>query len=892
MEFSPTLRPKPDSFFNDSTEESTSSLKDMEVNISNQSEKSQISSVEMTAALEDKNSELISSELKSLRATIHQLVEQNKNADSTTSIQQLQKLDLEAKKRLFQAESLSQANAKLEESNQRLTSEREELIAKASRLETELATSNGKTNTQIEHLEEAKKNLEVKLVDMSEEKATLKVQVSRLESEINDMKRAVEQGKLMSNTLKDEFQTEKFAMESNQKLLTETNLKLSRELKLIKSTNESFNETIQAYEDKIASLENDLLPESEAQLKEALANIKQLEKAALESKIHMAQYDLEIQNLKAAVGALKKEKEEERKNFQALNEASSQAYEEMMNDVSQKQSTIDQLKKQLTLTEEKLSLQSNKVLELTSKMEKLKSKMDSKIADLQESLDASMQQVEDYTSKNQALEKELQEANEKITKDEAYLEEMLSASKEKSVALEDSDKMRVMMQKRIQELEQRLKNTIEEKNYAQERMATFNEREEALFQKLRNSDRVRRDLHNRVMQLSGNIRVYVRVRPALPGELEKMKKAAKPAPTKGQKRKHAEMEEETTPFSFPGQLSGLDERLSKKSKMSFGADDPTKNILEVREPHKDRGGLSERRKKWTFGFDHIFDPTHGQEDVWEATEPLIQSAIDGFNVTIFAYGQTGSGKTHTMLGDVGNEGIISRAVAKLFDAKTEIEDLSRGEKSVSLSVELLEVYNEKVRDLLAPNSGPEGQEIALKISANEAVGSKIVPVADTQEVHKILNIAQKRRCVKATASNAVSSRSHMIFTINFEVSSKNGASRVGKLHVCDLAGSERLSKSNANQVGGSLLRETKHINTSLSVLSNVIEKLQAGDKNVPYRESKLTYLLQNSLGGNSKTLAIVCCNPLQSHFHESLCSLRFAAKVNKVDLKAMANFSC
>ena len=90
---------------------------------------------------------------------------------------------------------------------------------------------------------------------------------------------------------------------------------------------------------------------------------------------------------------------------------------------------------------------------------------------------------------------------------------------------------------------------------------------------------------------------------------------------------------------------------------------------------------------------------------------------------------------------------------------------------------------------------------------------------------------------------------------------------------------------------GALLSETKHINTSLSVLSNVIEKLQAGDSNVPFRESKLTHLLQNSLGGNSKTLAIVCCNPLQSHFHESLCSLRFAAKVNKVDLKAVANFS-
>ena len=422
------------------------------------------------------------------------------------------------------------------------------------------------------------------------------------------------------------------------------------------------------------------------------------------------------------------------------------------------------------------------------------------------------------------------------------------------------------------------------------------------------------------MQLSGNIRVYVRVRPVIDSEVEASKKLGKPPVTDGKKRKHDDIKENDSPFNFPGQLAGLDERMAKKSK-NFGADDPTKNVLEVTEPYKDRGGLSERRKKWTFGFDHIFDPSHGQEDIWEATEPLVQSAIDGFNVTVFAYGQTGSGKTFTMLGADGNEGIISRAVGKLFDAKVEIEDLSRGDKKVELSVELLEVYNEKVRDLLIPSSDSDGKEVSLKVTANEAVGSKILPVTSHEEVHEILDRAQKRRCVKATSSNAVSSRSHMIFTILFQVVSKSGASRMGKLHVCDLAGSERLSKSNSNEKGvgvrcydtldlsdlqsanflltlsflliqSSLLKETKHINTSLSVLSNVIEKLQAGDANIPYRESKLTHLLQNSLGGNSKTLAIVCCNPLQSHFHESLCSLRFAAKVNKVDLKAVANFSC
>ena len=255
----------------------------------------------------------------------------------------------------------------------------------------------------------------------------------------------------------------------------------------------------------------------------------------------------------------------------------------------------------------------------------------------------------------------------------------------------------------------------------------------------------------------------------------------------------------------------------------------------------------------------------------------------------------GSGKTFTMLGDSqspGNEGIIFRSIRKLFEAKTKIEDLSQGDKSVTMTVELLEVYNEQVRDLLCSNPiGARGKEMSLKISGNKAVGSIQQPVANEADVFKILDKAQQRRTVKATSSNATSSRSHLLFTIQYKITSRDGTTQVGKLNVCDLAGSERLAKSGTNNVGGSLLKETKHINMSLSSLSNVIERLQAGDKNVPFRDSKLTNLLQNSLVGNSKTLCIICCNPLQTHFHETLCSLRFAAKINKVDLKSVQNFS-
>jgi len=269
-----------------------------------------------------------------------------------------------------------------------------------------------------------------------------------------------------------------------------------------------------------------------------------------------------------------------------------------------------------------------------------------------------------------------------------------------------------------------------------------------------------------------------------------------------------------------------------------------------------------------------------------------------------------------MLGEDGNHGLIGNSVRKMFEEKGEIEALSRGESQVSMSVELLEVYNEKVRDLL---SNEKDQD--LKVTSNEVVGNIVVQTETEDAVMKVLSFAQANRCVKATNLNAESSRSHMIFTLHFNVTAKNGVTRSGKLNICDLAGSERLSKSGAHITGvsfavvsfpftsdsaicphitcyylanfqGELLEESKNINKSLSTLSNVIERLQAGDKNVPFRESKLTDLLKNSLTGNSKTLAIVCCNPLAAHFRQSLCSLRFAEKVNRVELKAVANFSC
>jgi kinesin family protein C1 len=382
--------------------------------------------------------------------------------------------------------------------------------------------------------------------------------------------------------------------------------------------------------------------------------------------------------------------------------------------------------------------------------------------------------------------------------------------------------------------------------------------------------------------------VFVRVRPVISEDLI----SANSINDRGAKRKQPHEHDiiSDIPFSFPDFFE-RDQQSNSFSKVNspFCEDDITKQAIVAIEPYKDRGGLKNRQKKWKFGFDHVFSPNHKQVDVWNASEPLVQSVIDGYNVCIFAYGQTGSGKTYTMIGGSVNDkkGIVFRAVEKIFQAKKDLE-ASQSSISVKLSVELLEIYNENIRDLLALNN----RQDTLRMVSSDVVGNVCATVEKEEDVYEILSFASSKRCVKATNSNVESSRSHMLFTIHFVAYRSDNIMRVGKLHICDLAGSERLDKSGCHMISdGSLLKETQNINKSLMCLSTVIEKLQVNDSHIPFRDSKLTMLLQNSLGGDSKTLAIVCCNPLPEHFHESMSSIRFASKVSRVELKAMAKVS-
>jgi kinesin family protein C1 len=404
--------------------------------------------------------------------------------------------------------------------------------------------------------------------------------------------------------------------------------------------------------------------------------------------------------------------------------------------------------------------------------------------------------------------------------------------------------------------------------------------------KVMEAEKTRRRLHNMVMDLRGNIRVGCRVRPHLGGA-----------------GGNAEGN-----YSFP---DALVEQRSVQLTMA-----PRRSLS---------GGKGKGKgKTHSFQFDRVFGPQATQADVYEEISQMVQSAVDGYNVCIFAYGQTGSGKTHTMLGaeaqqqgEVGssatnapmfelegeNAGMMPRAANHVFAYMTEMHDQGW---QFEAEATMVEIYCETIRDLLnVPDGAKEGPVCELRkvrsrdektgaIKLNTRVeGITSTPVGSAADILQILHKAVRTRATAETKCNARSSRSHTVFTLKirgFDTNETfvNGQTkptmREGQLHLIDLAGSERLDRSGSAS-DKKLLREAQSINKSLSCLGNVIGAIANKAAHVPFRDSKLTQLLENSLAGDSKALMFCNLSPVEVSLNESLCSLWFAEKVNKCERK-------
>ncbi|XP_024381679.1 kinesin-like protein KIN-14N [Physcomitrium patens] len=370
--------------------------------------------------------------------------------------------------------------------------------------------------------------------------------------------------------------------------------------------------------------------------------------------------------------------------------------------------------------------------------------------------------------------------------------------------------------------------------------AEISERLVETERKVKEGEMLRRKLHNTILELKGNIRVFCRVRPLMVEEDEG---------------------NESPSVQFPSST------------------DLEGRAIELVQPS---GG-----PKHCFQFDKVFGPDVKQAGVFEEISQLVQSALDGYKVCIFAYGQTGSGKTHTMIGnpEIPDEGgVIPRSLEQVFESSQAL--IAQGWK-FCMQASMLEIYNETIRDLLAkgPVNGDVKQMYVVKHdpSGNTSVSDlTLVEVATWKEVSNLLHRASQSRSTSKTLMNEQSSRSHCVFTLRISGVNEGTEQAVhGVLNLIDLAGSERLSRSGAT---GDRLKETQAINKSLASLGDVIMAIANKDPHVPFRNSKLTYLLQPCLGGDSKTLMFVNISPDMKSLNESLCSLRFAAKVNACEI--------
>ncbi|KAM3843789.1 kinesin-like protein KIF17 [Vipera latastei] len=291
-----------------------------------------------------------------------------------------------------------------------------------------------------------------------------------------------------------------------------------------------------------------------------------------------------------------------------------------------------------------------------------------------------------------------------------------------------------------------------------------------------------------------------------------------------------------------------------------------------------------------FTFDGAYYMNHNTEQIYnEIACPVIEGVTEGYNGTIFAYGQTGSGKSFTMQGiqdPPTQRGIIPRAFEHLFESVQCAENTK-----FLVRASYLEIYNEEIRDLLGPNTK---QKLELKEHPEKGVyvkGLSQHTVHSITQCERIMETGWKNRAVGYTLMNKDSSRSHSVFTINMEiyVVDERGQDhlRASKLNLVDLAGSERQSKTGAV---GERLKEATKINLSLSALGNVISALADGRcRHVPYRDSKLTRVLQDSLGGNTKTLMVACLSPADNNYDETLSSLRYAHRAKNIRNKPRIN---
>lgn len=400
-----------------------------------------------------------------------------------------------------------------------------------------------------------------------------------------------------------------------------------------------------------------------------------------------------------------------------------------------------------------------------------------------------------------------------------------AAQAERSVAMKQSADAH-QLATRLERLEQDL--SVQAAENERLKMDVLTERE------------LRRKTHNKHMDLLGAIRVFCRIRPLNQRELSILEQQKQPSPCVLPANQH------------------------------IAGGDPDTCVI----PSKSK----------EFRCDACLGAQSTQQQVFAEVEPLVQSCIDGFNVCIFAYGQTGSGKSFTMFGPPdGNldlQGIAPRSVRSLFSLLQQPPNIHQNAKVTCYGVEL---YNNQLRDLLTENPAESSESLKVRKDRSGMVyieGVNVESVNDADKALELMHMMQSKRVVSATKMNAESSRSHFIYCLLIEMASRELKATVkGRLTLVDLAGSEKVDQSG---VTGQGLKEAVAINQSLTALGDVIQALTSKAKFIPYRNNLLTQLMQDSIGGNAKTLMFINVSPAVTAIPETINSLQYGTRVKQI----------
>jgi len=491
---------------------------------------------------------------------------------------------------------------------------------------------------------------------------------------------------------------------------------------------------------------------------------------------------------------------------------------------------VSDLKSQLSaLTTEVRELEKN-----NSNMVKEKQLLQNKMERLEKAKTSEAKKLaSDLETQTEGLKKEISEKEAKISdlveslgNSELMLNELRAEADQMKMDMAELDELREM------------KEDIERKEKQQavliEAQAKRLEELEVLY---KDEQVLRKRFFNMMEDMKGKIRVYARVRPML----------------------------------------GFEEKAGQKPELQIPDE------LTLSHPWK------EEKKPREYNFDSVFNSAASQEQVFEDTKYLVQSAIDGYNVCIFAYGQTGSGKTFTIYGNDKDPGLTPRAINQLF------RNIEAEAHKCTYSVKccMLELYQDTLQDLLLPGKrGAGAPKLDIKKDAKGLVtvqGATTIEVTSSKELRDAIEFGQQRRHVAGTQMNRESSRSHLVMSFVIEGTNlQTQAVTKGKLSFVDLAGSERIKKSGST---GEQLKEAQAINKSLSALGDVISALATEQGHIPYRNHKLTMLLSDCLGGNAKTLMFVNVSPTDNNIDETQNSLQYATRVRTIKNDASKNES-